>query len=187
MHKCIRTCFQQLQILINTFLWPYTWWPRIMNKFIWTCFWPLLKFKNNFLWPCSWWPRSMRKCIITSFKPLITLALDTTHGVPSFWRCCSIHRICWRHHLKKRNITPRITKQLVQLSPDRMGPLGKPPASLDNGVDVGTPLLPSRAISRTCSPTLLTPQCQYEAIRVWWYTTFIVHDPAINRKLAVET
>jgi hypothetical protein len=51
------------------------------------------------------------------------------------------------------------------------GPLGKPPASLENGVDIGTPLLPSRASSRTCSPTLLAPQCQYEAIRVWSYCT----------------
>jgi hypothetical protein len=75
----------------------------------------------------------------------------------------------------------------VWLSPDRMGPLDKPPASLENGVDVGTPLLPSSASIRTCSPTLLAPQCRYEAIRVWSYATFIVIEAMILRKLAVET
>jgi hypothetical protein len=63
---------------------------------------------------------------------------------------------------------------------DRMGPLGKPPASLA--------LLPSRASSCTRSnPALLAPPCRYEAIRVWSYTTFIVNKAVVNRKLAVET
>jgi hypothetical protein len=68
----------------------------------------------------------------------------------------------------------------VQLSPNRMGPLGKPPARLA--------LLPSRASSHTRSnPALLAPQCRYEAIHVWSYTTFIVNEAVVNRKLAVET
>ncbi len=55
----------------------------------------------------------------------------------------------------------------VRLSPDRMGPLGKPPANLA--------LLPSRARSgmRSC-PAPFFRQRWYEAIRVWSYTTFIV-------------
>ncbi len=69
-----------------------------------------------------------------------------------------------------------MTAAPVRLSPDRMGPLDKPPASLA--------LLPSRARSPTHSnPALLAPQRRYEAILVWPYTTFIV----VNRKLAFET
>jgi len=52
-----------------------------------------------------------------------------------------------------------------------MGPLDKPPASLA--------LLPSRASSRTHSssnPAVLAPQCRYEAIREWSYTTFSVNE-----------
>ncbi len=71
-------------------------------------------------------------------------------------------------------------KSLVRLSPDRMGPLGKPPASLA--------LLPSRASSRMLSnPALLAPQCRYEAIRVWLYTIFVVNETVVNRKIAIET
>jgi hypothetical protein len=67
----------------------------------------------------------------------------------------------------------------VRRRPDIMGLLDKPPAS--------PVFLPSRASSRTRSPALLAPQCQYEAIRVWSYTTFIVNEAVVNRKLAVET
>jgi hypothetical protein len=68
----------------------------------------------------------------------------------------------------------------VQRRPDRMWSLDKPPASLA--------LLPSRARSRTCSyPALLEFQRRYEAIRVWSYTTFIVNEAVVNRKLAVKT
>jgi hypothetical protein len=68
----------------------------------------------------------------------------------------------------------------VRLSLDRMGPLGKPQASLA--------LLPSRTSSRTCSyPALFELQRWYEAIRVWSYSTFIVLEAVVNRKLAVET
>ncbi len=49
------------------------------------------------------------------------------------------------------------------------------------------PLLPSRAISRTRSnPAHLPPQRRHEAIRVS-YTTFIVNEAVVNRKIAVET
>jgi hypothetical protein len=62
----------------------------------------------------------------------------------------------------------------LQLLPDRIGSLDKPPASLA--------LLPSRASSRMRSnPALLAPQCRYEAIRVWSYTTFIVNEAVVNR------
>ncbi len=55
-----------------------------------------------------------------------------------------------------------------------------PPASLA--------FLPSRASSHTRSnPALLAPQCRYEAIWVWLYTTFIVNEAVVNRKLAAET
>ncbi len=64
---------------------------------------------------------------------------------------------------------------VVRHRPDRMESLDKPPASLA--------FLPSRASSRTRYPTLLAPQCRYEAILVWSYTTFIVYEAAINRKL----
>jgi hypothetical protein len=61
-----------------------------------------------------------------------------------------------------------------------MGPLDKPSASLA--------LLPSRASSHTCSnPELLAPQRRYEAIQLWSYTTFIVNEEVVIRKLAVET
>jgi hypothetical protein len=67
-----------------------------------------------------------------------------------------------------------------QLSPDRMGPLGKPQASLA--------LLPSRtSICMHSSPAILEFQHQYEAMRVWSYTTFIVNEAMVNRKLAVKT
>ncbi len=73
-----------------------------------------------------------------------------------------------------------IRKLFVRLSLDRMGPLGKPPASLA--------LLPSRTSSRTRSyPVLFELQCLYEAIRVWSYTTFVLIEAVVNRKLAVET
>ncbi len=63
-------------------------------------------------------------------------------------------------------------KSLVRLSPDRMGPLGKPPASLA--------LLPSRASSLMLSnPALLAPQCRYEAIQVWSYTTLIMNETVV--------
>ncbi len=55
----------------------------------------------------------------------------------------------------------------VRRGPDRIGSLGKPPAS--------SPLLPSRASSRTRLPTFPTHQCRYEAIRVWSYSTFIAY------------
>ncbi len=56
---------------------------------------------------------------------------------------------------------------IVRLIPVRMGPLGKPVASLA--------LLSSRTSSRThSSPTPFELQRQYEAILVWSYTTFIV-------------
>ena len=61
--------------------------------------------------------------------------------------------------------------------PDRIGLLDKPPASLA--------LLRSRTSSHR--PALLAPQCQHEAIRVRSYTTFIVNEAVVNRKLAVET
>ncbi len=63
---------------------------------------------------------------------------------------------------------------IVWLSPDRMGPLGKPPANLA--------LLPSRTSSRTRSyPALFEFQQRYEAIWVWSYTTFIVIEAVVNR------
>jgi hypothetical protein len=40
--------------------------------------------------------------------------------------------------------------------------------------------------TRSC-PALLELQHGYEAIRVWSYTTFIVNEAVVNRKLAVET
>ncbi len=55
----------------------------------------------------------------------------------------------------------------VRRGPDRIGLLGKPPAS--------SAFLTSRASSHTCFPTFPTHQRQYEAIRVWSYTTFIVY------------
>jgi hypothetical protein len=68
----------------------------------------------------------------------------------------------------------------VRLSLDRMGPLGKPPASLAH--------LLSRASSHMRSnPALLAPQCRYEAIHVWSYTTFIVNEAVVKRKLEVKT
>jgi len=68
----------------------------------------------------------------------------------------------------------------VRLSPDTMGPLGKPPAYLA--------LLPTRTSSHTHSyPALFELQRRYEAIRVWSYTTLIVIKAVVNRKLAVET
>jgi hypothetical protein len=68
----------------------------------------------------------------------------------------------------------------VRLSPDRMGPLGKPPAYLT--------LLPTRTSSHTHSyPALFELQRRYEAIRVWSYTTLIVIKAVVNRKLAVKT
>ncbi len=67
----------------------------------------------------------------------------------------------------------------VRLSPDRMGPLGKPPANLA--------LLPSRSSCTRSYPALFELQRQYEAIWVWSYTTFIVIEEMVNRKLAVET
>ncbi len=36
-------------------------------------------------------------------------------------------------------------------------------------------------------PSLFRLQRRYEAIRVWSYTTFIVIEAVVNRKLAVET
>ncbi len=59
---------------------------------------------------------------------------------------------------------------------ERMGQLDKPPASSAS--------LPSWASSRTRFPTLLAPQHQYEAMWVWSYTTFIVYEAEIDRKLA---
>jgi hypothetical protein len=56
----------------------------------------------------------------------------------------------------------------VRRGPDRIGLLDKPPA--------GSAFLPSRASSRTRFHMIPTHQCQYEAIRVWSYTTFIGHD-----------
>ncbi len=47
----------------------------------------------------------------------------------------------------------------VRRGPDRIGLLGKPPAS--------SAFLPSRASSRTCLPMFPTHQRRYEAIRVW--------------------
>jgi hypothetical protein len=67
----------------------------------------------------------------------------------------------------------------VRLSPGRMGPLGKPPASLEQ--ELGFLLLPSRARSCTRNPALFELQCRYEAIRVWSYTTFIVIKAVVNR------
>jgi hypothetical protein len=64
-----------------------------------------------------------------------------------------------------------------RLSPDRMGPLGKPPASLA--------LLPSRASSRTRScPTPFEHQRRYEAIRVWSFTTFIVIEAGDQQEIS---
>ncbi len=62
---------------------------------------------------------------------------------------------------------------IVQRTPDKIGLLDKPPGS--------SAFLPSRASSHMHSgPALLAPQCRYEIIQVWSYTTFIV-------KLAVKT
>ncbi len=82
----------------------------------------------------------------------------------------------WRRLREKPSsppVTDNASKLARQCRPDRMWSLDKPPASLA--------LLPSRASSRTRSnPAVLTPQCWYEAIWVWSYTTFIV-------KLGFET
>ncbi len=61
----------------------------------------------------------------------------------------------------------RILNISFRLSPDRMGPLDKPLASLA--------LLSPRASShmRSC-PTPFNRQRRYEAIQLWSYTTFIV-------------
>ncbi len=68
-----------------------------------------------------------------------------------------------------------LLNNVVRLSLDRMGPLGKPPASLA--------LLLSRTSSRTRSyPALFELQRQVKQ-----YTTFIVLEAVVNRKLAVET
>ncbi len=80
---------------------------------------------------------------------------------------------CYQKSINRRIMTFR-------LSPDRIGPLGKPPASLA--------LLPSRTSSHMCScPALLELQRWYEAIQLWSYTTFIVNKALVNRKLAVKT
>ncbi len=105
-----------------------------------------------------------------NFSPLNTSRVD---GRSQIW-IWETQKVTDPKHPKKSH------DHCVRLSPDRMGTLGKPPASLA--------LLPSRTSSHTRScPALLTPQCQYEAIRVWSYTTFIVNEAVVNRKLAGET
>jgi hypothetical protein len=53
---------------------------------------------------------------------------------------------------------------LFDPDPDRIGLLGKPPAEEHS--------FPPRASSHTRYPTFHARKCQYEAIRVWSYTTF---------------
>ncbi len=62
-----------------------------------------------------------------------------------------------------------------------MGPLGKPPAS--SALLLFQKPIAAWAVARALSEL----QRWHEAIRVWSYTTFIVIEAVINRKLAVET
>jgi hypothetical protein len=82
------------------------------------------------------------------------------------------------HRLMFLYATPAIVKKcmLVRLSPERMGPLGKPPA---------LPTATSRTSSRTGSHPS-TPTAVY-TIRVWSYATFIVIEAVINSYIAIKT
>ncbi len=68
-----------------------------------------------------------------------------------------------------------ILLKLCSAQPDRMRPLGKPPAS--------SALLPLQEPVAALSKL----QRRYETIRVWSYAIFIVIEAVIDRKLAVET
>ena len=99
-------------------------------------------------------------------------------------QCCAFlptksSKECTYRNLKKNifiYLSENVSRWLcVRRSPNRMGPLGKPPASLA--------LLPSRTSSHTHrSPAPSEFQRRYEAIRVWSWSK-----PVVDRKLAVET
>jgi hypothetical protein len=80
----------------------------------------------------------------------MTVLVACCHSFCLFYIFCSIHGC-----------------QCVQRGPDRIGSLGKPTAS--------SAFLLSRASSFTRFLTFPTRQPQYQAIRVWSYTTFIAY------------
>ncbi len=111
--------------------------------------------------------------MITGFVDFTQLP-DFPHATKPYYFIKTNLHMCPYH-------TPLSLKiEVVRRRPDIIGLLDKPPASS------AFPL--SRASSLTRFPTLLAPQHQYEAIRVWLYIkTFIFYEAAKKGKLAVET
>jgi len=144
---------------------------------------------------CAWWHWGADAGEVCIYQEQAGWQKDPHHAtagrVPQ--ACCRVGR-CWARRPGRRwGITSRQSMSTnfhpvwstdkrisVRLSPDRMGPLGKPPASLA--------LLPSRTSRRMRSyPSLFELQLRYEAIWVWSYTTFILIEAVVNRNLAVKT
>jgi len=88
---------------------------------------------------------------------------------------------CFDTFFLEKSARPHPVKALLFGSAQtELGHFGKPPANLA--------LIPSRTNNHTWGyPALFELQHWYEAIRVWLYTTFIVIEAVLKRKLAVKT